>query len=351
MKCIEVHSFGSRHLVVIFFHHFHPVGQHAQQCCQQCCQHCCDLRLKTVFRRFNSASGGSLDVQVGCRMGGKWRPTKEWRHIGERWLAAWLACNRIGQTHGFAFSIFSDCMLKFEVIWSHLKSSEIHEMAGLRRCSYLARTLRWLPGHLKKQLPSAPVVLWKLSDLWWVVCCIFRRTFKKSLTVRTADLVCLPCWRWPHQPITAHRRVEVKTRWTTTDLFWQWKLWRSQKCLWLSVTWICNWDVDAKRFQDVCPWCAALNISRVFNFRLRTVLSQLLATSTFHLKVRELQMKRLSEVFEAPYGGFVLPMRRIFQVWWGRQVSDGFWPWKAFGNSQAFKVGNICSQSHHCFRY
>ena len=125
MKCIEVHSFGSRHLVVIFFHHFHPVGQHAQQCCQQCCQHCCDLRLKTVFRRFNSASGGSLDVQVGCRMGGKWRPTKEWRHIGERWLAAWLACNRIGQTHGFAFSIFSDCMLKFEVIWSHLKSSEV----------------------------------------------------------------------------------------------------------------------------------------------------------------------------------------------------------------------------------
>ena len=147
MKCIEVHSFGSRHLVVIFFHHFHPVGQHAQQCCQQCCQHCCDLRLKTVFRRFNSASGGSLDVQVGCRMGGKWRPTKEWRHIGERWLAAWLACNRIGQTHGFAFSIFSDCMLKFEVIWSHLKSSEVI-WSHLRSMKWqgFAGVLTWL-GH------------------------------------------------------------------------------------------------------------------------------------------------------------------------------------------------------------
>jgi hypothetical protein len=54
MKCIDVHSFGSRRLV-IFFHHFHPVGQHAQQC-QQCCQHCCDLRLKL--------SSGVSTVQV-----------------------------------------------------------------------------------------------------------------------------------------------------------------------------------------------------------------------------------------------------------------------------------------------
>ena len=87
--------------------------------------------------------------------------------------------------------------------WSHLKSSEIHELAGLRRCSYLARTLRWLPGHLVVQLPLL------VSAVRSVVGCVYRGQISGG---RSRNL--WPCrlrrtwsvchghvgdgWRWPH---------------------------------------------------------------------------------------------------------------------------------------------------------